>query len=142
MGQPLELEILFLNLIRNASAALRTAQEKSALTEEPAVFVRLSAGSDAPSANWHITVQNPGEVLSDDAFKRFTEKSASVTSSPSSYGGLGLGLTICRGIADRHGASLVFERRTEGGVTALVTIDAALPQEQHLKKHSDDGEKT
>ena len=140
MGQPLELEILFLNLIRNASAALRTAQEKSALTEEPAVFVRLSAGSDAPSANWHITVQNPGEVLSADAFKRLTEKSASVTSSPSSYGGLGLGLTICRGIADRHGASLVFERRTAGGVTARVTIDAVAPEKKQTKSNSDGGD--
>ena len=30
---------------------------------------------------------------------------------------------ICRGIADRHGASLVFEARESGGATAVVTID-------------------
>ena len=41
--------------------------------------------------------------------------------------GLGLGLTICRGIADSHGATLRFEARPEGGVRATVEIDAAGP---------------
>ena len=53
-----------------------------------------------------------------------------VNANVSSYGGLGLGLTICRGIADRHGASLAFERRETGGVRACVTIDADASDEQ------------
>ena len=38
--------------------------------------------------------------------------------------GTGLGLSICRGIADRHGASLLFEARPTGGAAAVVMIDA------------------
>lgn len=91
--------------------------------------MRLDAAG-TPTPAWLITVENPGEKLSDEAFARLTQKSASVSASPSSYGGLGLGLTICRGIADRHGASLAFERRETGGVCACVTIDADVSDEQ------------
>lgn len=128
-GQPLELEILFLNLIRNAATALKAAYKSSAITEDAVVSVRLdAAGTSTPA--WRITVENPGEKLSDESFALLTQKSASVSASPSSYGGLGLGLTICRGIADRHGASLAFERRETGGVRACVTIDADASEEQ------------
>ena len=36
---------------------------------------------------------------------------------------MGLGLTICRGIADSHGASLRFEHPAEGSVSAVVEIE-------------------
>lgn len=123
MGQPLELEILFLNLIRNAASALKNSQKTLVLGKDAFVSVRLEA-ADSAAKSWLVTIENPGEVLSDEAFVRLTQKSASVSASTSSYGGLGLGLTICRGIADRHGASLAFERQDAGGVRACVVIDS------------------
>lgn len=124
MGQPLELEILFLNLIRNASAALKKSLQKAALQEPAVVTISLSGSPDSTCSSWCVTVENPGQKLSDEDYERLTQLSASISSTPSSYSGLGLGLTICRGIADRHGASLTFERRNDGGVIACVCIDA------------------
>lgn len=52
--------------------------------------------------------------------------------------GLGLGLTICRGIADSHGASLRFEARQEGGARVVVSFDAYEPdvRDAHLEDGS------
>lgn len=124
MGQPLELEILFLNLIRNASTAMHKAQSENKLNEEASVSVKLLPNPSSPSGSWRIEVENPGAIVSEDDFLRLTERGASVTGSSSNYSGLGLGLTICRGIADRHGASLTFEKRDNGGIRAIVTVDA------------------
>lgn len=124
MGQPLELEILFLNLVRNAASALKKSRRETTLEEPAVVAITLRPSTEAAHRAWCVTVENPGEKLTDEAFALLAERGASVTSSPSSFSGLGLGLTICRGIADHHGASLSFERRPKGGVRACVCIDA------------------
>lgn len=129
-GQPLELEVLVLNLIRNAAGAMRRLEDF-----QGPMTVALS---DAERGRWRITVENPGPVLSDAVFARLnaraeglaSELDAGVQEAEKAPGesseGLGLGLTICRGIADSHGATLRFEARPEGGVRTTVEIDAAV----------------
>ena len=62
-------------------------------------------------------------MVSNDVIEHLNNKSAAVAADASAFGGLGLGLTICRGIADSHGASLRYERGAAGGVSALVEIE-------------------
>ncbi len=115
-GHPLELELLFLNLIRNAARASVKDAEALGKHRKAAVFVRLEAHGE----KLRVRIENPGRDLSDEALEALRTISASVNSRPE---GLGLGLTICRGIADAHGASLGFERLEGGGTVAVVEMD-------------------
>ena len=120
-GRPLELEILFLNLVRNGASAMKSMKDS---LDEPAE-VRLTLDRPQEAANrWRIRVENPGVMLDAGSLERLNRKAASVSADPSTFGGLGLGLSICRGIADRHGASILFEARPTGGAAAVVMIDA------------------
>ena len=153
LGHALELEILFLNLIRNAAAAIREAAAAGALNEPGVVTVSLERRGSADRSEQYdrsgrpasliVRIGNPGRRLAAEALEALNRRAAGVAprpeggaaapgQSPASGAGLdsrphgsglGLGLSICRGIADRHGASLVFEARESGGATAVVTID-------------------
>jgi two-component system sensor histidine kinase TtrS len=70
---------------------------------------------------YRITVANPGREIGDAEFERLSHCNASPVSNPE---GLGLGLTICRGICDNHGALMRLARRTGGGLIVTVLIDA------------------
>lgn len=119
-GQPLELEVLCLNLIRNAAVAMRKDCKKGA--ETTALSVRLGVGTDG---RYMVTIENPGAVLTPEALEKLNARGSAIVTEAPSGEGLGLGLTICRGIADAHGASLRFEPGTAGGVKAVLTMDAA-----------------
>lgn len=128
-GQPLELEVLVLNLVRNAASAVRRLDCLKG--PEVAVGVELVRVADG---RWRITVENPGPVLSAQVFEKLNARAEGLAcevldgeADREISEGLGLGLTICRGIADSHGATLRFEARPEGGVRATVEIDAAGP---------------
>ena len=123
LGHPLELEILFLNLIRNGAKAMKAASKASGtgLHEPAQVLVRLEAAT--AGGRWRVTVENPGAPLTDEALAKLNARASGIAVEPSTFGGLGLGLSICRGIADRHGASLRFEAREGGGARAVVEID-------------------
>lgn len=116
LGHGLELELLALNLIRNAGQA-------AAKQPHPSVTVILRR--DGPKAE--LQVLDNGPRVSDSDLRRLTEISESVKP-----GGLGLGLAIVRDIADRHGASLRFERMDPCGLRVTV----------HLKREPDKGEKS
>lgn len=107
-GHRLELELLVLNLVRNASQAVR---------EEPRPLVAVVLSQLLGKVQ--LRVCDNGPRISDEAFKRLTEISESMKPE-----GLGLGLAIVRDIADRHGASIRFERREPRGLLAVVTMDA------------------
>lgn len=116
-GDPLELELLFLNLIKNAL-------EASAQTTDPAgprVRVMLETGPKAPElaeGDVRVCVVDNGPRLSDEAFERLKRVSESVKAD-----GLGLGLAIVRNIVDEHGARLALRRLPECGLEAAVTFD-------------------
>lgn len=108
LGDALELELLVFNLLKNASEAL--AGQKRAR-----IVVRLKPENH----RWCLTVEDNGPALSDADFRHLQDLMSSVKPE-----GLGLGLSIVRGIADSHGAGLSFERNPEGGLTVRFTTDA------------------
>lgn len=127
-GDPLELELLFLNLIKNAVEAAAGALNATP-SRTPEVVVALACGGDAPEASSaahdvRVTVTDNGPRLSDEAFERLMRVSESVKDE-----GLGLGLAIVRNIVDEHGARLTIRRRGDDGspdadgLTVAVTFD-------------------
>ncbi len=106
-GDPLELELLILNLLRNAS-------EVTPAEGDNRIEVTIAATEDN---RWQIRVSDRGQRLDDAAFARLTQMMESVKPE-----GLGMGLSIIRGIADSHAATLEFVRNRTAGLTARVTF--------------------
>lgn len=116
-GDPLEIELLLNNLLKNAFEAAAASRSG----EKP--FVRISAleVTDAPGAI-QIVVENSGRILSDEAFRDLT--TPLITSKSA---GQGLGIPIATAIAEASGGHLEFERRPKGGVVARATLPLAEP---------------
>lgn len=131
-GDPLELELLMLNLIKNAAEAC---------AESPDAKVVLSLTAISPEddpagcARIRLTVEDNGPELSDAGFERLTAGFDSVKPE-----GLGLGLGIVRGIADSHSATIKFRRRPGGGVVVDVVFE--MPVENEEADDADDADDT
>ena len=106
-GVELELQLLFLNLIRNASNASLKAPDYNAIL--------LDVSRDQSFA--HVPIP-------EETFRLLREGSPGLSSAS---GGLGIGLSIVHLIADRHGYELRFERRSEGGLEVRVDVPLATP---------------
>lgn len=107
-GDPLELELLFWNLLKNATeAALRS--------DEPRI--RIEAAASVGRAE--IVIENSGPQMTDEDMERLASPLSSTR-----RGGLGLGVAIARSIAESSGGGLEFARRPAGGLTALVRLPA------------------
>lgn len=121
MGDPLELRLLVVNLLKNASEALRAYPDN----KEPIAVRLMKQGVLAI-----FSVSNTGPVLTDAAIASIGRPLASEKTD-----GLGLGLMICKSIAEAHHARLVFIRREadEGGG---LTVRFELPLCEH--KSADD----
>ena len=96
-GNALELQILFLNLLRNAA---------DALSDDVSGTIHVEISKDAEAEQWLCEIENPAPQMSQSQLEMINEKSYSVSTKTT---GLGIGLSICRGICDRHGASLSFQ---------------------------------
>lgn len=107
LGDALELELLVFNLMKNACEAL-------ANVKHPKIRVTLTETEERRE----LCVTDNGPVLDDAAFRHLQDLMSSVKPE-----GLGLGLSIVRGIADSHGAGLFFERNPDGGLTVRLVID-------------------
>lgn len=119
-GVELELELLVLNLIRNASAA--AAQ----LCASSIVEASLSPAADGSRAAV-LKIANDSKPVPDDVLERMND---GVPGFASATGGLGIGLSIVHLIADRHAIELRFERRSAaegGGIEALAIIPLMAP---------------
>lgn len=130
LGDALELEVLFLNLVRNAASAAFGSER-----EQPFVSVMINRfvmehskegpATDAASSpsrgdsRIEVVVENSGALLDDAAMARLAKLGDAITPSPQ---GLGIGLSICRGIAEGHGASMKFARREDGGVVVVLSF--------------------
>lgn len=112
LADPFSLELLILNLLRNGvqEAVLNTAKGN------PILKVELSLSNDNKS--FILLVENSGKLMTHKDLSRLVSLGESVKPD-----GLGLGLSIIRGIADLHGADLSFTGRDKGGVIASLRID-------------------
>ncbi|WP_282164338.1 ATP-binding protein [Turicimonas muris] len=106
-GNPLELEILFLNLLRNSVDAVSQQTGVSLKNTRP---VKVSIKKSESGSQWTCMVKNYAKGLTEEELEQINQQSYSVSTKAA---GLGLGLSICRGICDRHGASLHFELKGE-----------------------------
>lgn len=113
MGDALELELLALNLMRNAGHAAFGKRDG---------FVSVSLTRE--NGRIALRVADNGPRLNDQQFARLTGWGESVKQE-----GLGIGLSICRGIADRHGGALRFYRLPIEGICAEVEIEELPPEE-------------
>ena len=108
LGDSLEIELLVFNLLKNAV-------EASSVVAKPEVSVRLFSLDEG---KWRLEVSNNGHELSEEAFEKLGRSIDSVKPE-----GLGMGLSIVRGIVDSHGALLGFTRREGGWLVVQCTID-------------------
>jgi signal transduction histidine kinase len=70
-----------------------------------------------------IRVQDEGPGIPDDMLERVFEPFFRLESSRNSdTGGVGLGLSIARDIAQSHGGSLVLKNRSPHGLEAILTL--------------------
>ena len=115
-GDPLEIELLMLNILKNAAAAAA----EIAPEETPRVAVRLQpTAANDNNATIVFEVLDNGPAIDEKAFERMKHVSESVKED-----GLGLGLAIVRHIVDEHGAKLEIERRSPHGLAVRVVFDA------------------
>ena len=108
-ADPLEIEVAAVNLIKNALEASEGA--------EGVVNVAVTESETERGAEALIEVSNPAPGLTPQAFERLNGKAQTTKED-----GLGLGLSIVRGIADSHAGTLAFVRTTGGGVRAELRL--------------------
>ena len=107
VGDPLELELLIINLLKNAC---------SAVEKERHPLVALEILSE--NSHWLLTVSDNGPGLNDISFARLKTLGDSVKPD-----GLGIGLSLVRGIVDNHGGTLDFKRLKPHGICASFRIE-------------------
>lgn len=126
LGEPLELELALVNLLRNAAAAMsdRPAGERRIVVRARRPEGRAS-DSDHPSVPFvELTVEDEGPLAGPISDERFAKLSEPVRSGKPD--GLGLGLFIVRRIAEAHGGSLLFRRSPppSNGLCAVLQLPA------------------
>lgn len=109
-GDNAQLKQLFLNLFMNAFEAMEPGGK---------LLVRLTTGEDSGSPTLMVKVSDTGTGIPDALMGKIFDPF--VTTKP---GGSGLGLSICRGIADAHRATIRANNNTEGSGT---TIEIGFP---------------
>lgn len=108
VGDPLELELLMINLLKNACSAVQ--EEK-----HPEVTLKIVSDDET---HWLLTVSDNGPGLNDISFARLKTLGDSVKPD-----GLGIGLSLVRGIVDNHGGTLEFIRLKPHGICARFRIE-------------------
>ena len=108
-ADPLEIELVVVNLLKNASEALR---------EITGARIDVTQRLEKSGREVLIQISDNGPRLSDEAFAKLAKPFET-----SKTEGLGLGLSICRTIVELHGGRIEFSR---GEVTGLV-VTVRLP---------------
>ena len=104
----MEMEIVILNLLKNASNALRERSDGSIevrlFTKENSVFLEIA---------------DNGEFFSKRDIELISQPIVS-----SQHAGLGLGLAIVRTIVEKHGGRIAFDANAERGLCVTITLPA------------------
>lgn len=106
-AEGLEIEILILNLMKNASRAVKKVAHGT-----------VTVCTRADDCRVTLEVRDNGPRLSEADFRRLTQDSDSTRSE-----GLGLGLPIVRSIVDAHSATLHVEQLVPQGIGMRVTFE-------------------
>ncbi|MFY9552070.1 MAG: HAMP domain-containing sensor histidine kinase, partial [Thermoanaerobaculia bacterium] len=110
IGDPRELEQVFVNLLTNA---------RDASPEGGVVTCRLEANGETV----RVTVADRGPGVSGSAAERIFQPFYTTKKS----GGTGLGLAISRDIVKRHGGQIALTPRAGGGAEAIVDLPLVPP---------------
>ena len=107
-GDPVELELVILNLLKNAQAAVMSI-------EKPQVDVVVYQETHYA----YLVIRDNGQRLSDEAFAR-----VGAVGHTTKANGLGLGINIVKTLLEVHGGSLVFKRMPDrqNGIEAVVKL--------------------
>lgn len=109
MGDAMELELMVLNLVKNACATVQKCPD-------PQVNVALAYDRNFAT----IAVTDNGPVLSQAEFERIGKDFYTTKSD-----GLGLGIQLVRSMAETHGGALILERSDSGGLRAVIRLPLA-----------------
>ena len=112
-GDPFELEILVLNLLRNAADAVELLKDKA--------LIKVSLTSE--DGDWVLSITDNGPPVPDEVLERM--KKALQNSLKAD--GLGLGLKIVFAIAERHRVELTFSRVDPQGLRAEIHFKKVSP---------------
>jgi signal transduction histidine kinase len=118
MGDPVQLQQVFLNLIVNACEAIHAARDGA---REISIST-AAAGVD----RLEVAVRDTGVGFGDEDLERMFEHF--VSTKPS---GLGMGLAICRSIVKAHGGRIWATRNDDRGMTFHVELPSMLGSGRH-----------
>jgi signal transduction histidine kinase len=107
-GDPVLLQQVLLNLVRNAM---------DALAETPPSRRRITIRDTVKTSAVEVSVSDTGTGLPADVIDRLFTPFVTTKSN-----GLGIGLTIVKSIVDAHGGTIDANRNPEGGATFTVTL--------------------
>ena len=103
LADPLQLQVVMQNLLRNAVEAASGPEQRAAVERVVTISVATTTGAVG------VTVENTGPGLSEEQYGQLFEPHRS-----SKAGGLGLGLFISRAIVEAHGGKLWGELTDHG----------------------------
>lgn len=127
-ADPLEMELVAVNLTKNALESL-DAQVRdgtfpaSTSYVSPTVIVSVTRETVEGEPHAVLTVTDNGRAVGDDLLTSLADMAPSSKSE-----GLGLGLSIVRGIVENHAGRLTFGRSAWGSLSVRVTLPVAKPK--------------
>lgn len=108
---PFEIELVIVNLTRNGLQAVASLKEEVA-------YVEVGVRSSEDETKWELYVRDNGPSIDSEKIKQLSRPVYS-----EKIEGLGLGLSICRVIAERHTTRLQFEAFNPHGLMVKLSFD-------------------
>lgn len=108
---PFEIELVIVNLTRNALQAVASLKDEVA-------YVEVGIRSCEEETKWELFVRDNGPSIEPEKMKQLSRPVYS-----EKIEGLGLGLSICRVIAERHTTRLQFEAFNPHGLIVKLSFD-------------------